>query len=468
MYDLLVTGGTLVTGNICRAGKLAIRDGRIAAIIAPEEPALAENTIDVTGKIVMPGAIDAHVHVYTPYSPAADTIGSASIAAAHGGLTDMFFFIGAAKGARPIPGTIYRAVDASGLDLGQFFPSIIAEGEKTSVIDFGIHCLTPPDHGVIDQIPVVARLGIRTFKFMLGYHPARGWGFDDKLLITALEKIAASGGIAMFHCEDGKAIGEVEDRLYREGKYDADHFLESRPGISEAETIRRVSLLCHRARCPIYIVHLSSKEGLDEVKRARDAGWDVTVETCPQYLLLTDEDTRRQKTLLKMAPPLRTRADNEALWEGIRQGYIDICASDHAPWELSRKLQAKDFMEAPFGAPGVETILPLMYSEGVAGGRISMSQLVQLMCVNPAKRFGIYPQKGSLNIGADADITIIDPVARWTIRGSDLHSRAGYTGYEGWPVTGRPVMSLRRGKVLLQDSHLKNAGPAAFLATRPV
>lgn len=468
MYDLVVTGGTLVTGDVSRTGTLAVKGGRTATIIEPGKPAEARETIDATGKLVIPGAIDAHVHVYTPYSPAADTIESASVAAAYGGITTMFCYIGAARDARQIPGTIYRTVDASGLRLDEFFPPIIAEGQNTSKIDFGIHCLTPPDYGVIDQIPSAARLGIRTFKFMLGYHPARGWGFDDRLLTIALEKIAGCGGIAMFHCENGNVIGETEDRLYRQGKYDVEHFLESRPGISEAETIRRVARLCHEIRCPMYIVHLSSREGLNEVKHARDAGWDVTVETCPQYLLLTDEDTRRQRALLKMAPPLRTRADNEALWEGIRQGYIDIAASDHAPWELSKKLQARDFMEVPFGAPGVETILSLMYSEGVAKGRITINRLVQLMCENPARRFGIYPRKGSFDSGADADISIIDPKAKWTIRSSELHSRAGYTGYEGWSITGKTVVSLSQGKVLLRDSHLERTQPAAFLATKPV
>ncbi|MCX8125934.1 MAG: amidohydrolase family protein, partial [Dehalococcoidia bacterium] len=260
----------------------------------------------------------------------------------------------------------------------------------------------------------------------------------------------------------------TEDRLYREGKYDVDHFLESRPGISEAETIRRTAALCHQTRCPMYIVHLSSKEGLEEVKRLRDNGWDVTVETCPQYLLLTDDDTRRQKALLKMAPPLRTQADNQALWDGIKQGYIDIVASDHAPWEMSKKLQARDFMEVPFGAPGVETLLPLMYSEGVAKGHITVSRLAQLMCENPARRFGIYPKKGSLGIGADADLTIIDPGVKWTIRGQHLHSRAGYTGYEGWQVTGRPVISLRRGEILLHEAAVQHTGQAVFLAARPV
>ncbi|MEW6142739.1 MAG: amidohydrolase family protein [Chloroflexota bacterium] len=468
MYDLLVTSGTLVTGTGSRDGSLAIKDGRIAGVIEPGKPVEASKTIDAAGKLVIPGAIDAHVHVYTPYSPAADTIESASVAAAHGGLTTMFFYIGAVRGARQIPGTIYRAIDASGLRLDEFFPPIIAEGQKTSKIDFGIHCLTPPDRGIIDQIPAAARLGIRTFKFMLGYHPARGWGFDDRLLTIALEKIAGSGGLAMFHCENGNTIGATEDQLYRQGKYDADHFLQSRPSTSEAETVRRVARLCHDTQCPIYIVHLSSKEGLDEVRRARDAGWDITIETCPQYLLLTDEDTRRQRVLLKMAPPLRTKADNEALWDGIRQGYIDICASDHAPWEMSEKLQAKDFMEAPFGAPGVETILPLMYSEGVAKGRIIANRLVQLMCENPAKRLGVYPEKGSLGIGADADLTIIDPGAKWTVSSTNLHSRAGYTGYEGRSVIGKPVVSLRQGKVLLRDSHLEYTQPAVFMATKPV
>jgi dihydropyrimidinase len=418
----------------------------------------------------MPGVIDAHVHCRTSYSPAADTIHDASVSAAFGGVTSFFLHIGPSKGTRPVPGTVYRVVDASGMVAKDYFEKIIREGEDTSLIDFGIHCMLPPDESFTSQVPDMVEMGISSFKLMLGYHPARGWTVDDFLLMKVLDLIGKSGGMAMFHCENGNAIGFLEDRLMASGIYDPAHFLSSRPSILESETINRMATLCELASCPMYVVHLSSAIGLSTLLEARRRGTDITAETCPQYLLLSESDTVGQGVRCKMAPPLRTIADNNALWQALASGDIEIAASDHAPWELhTQKLSAGDFASAPFGAPGVETILPILFSEGVNRGRLSLTRLAEILCANPARKLGIYPQKGAISKGSDADLVIIDPDRRWNLDETGLHSKAGYSAFNRWPLTGKPVATVVKGKIVVEEGILKNPNPIGrFLKRRPV
>jgi len=470
MFDLVLTGGTVITGAESQEATIAVKDGRIASILPRLAKPEANVTVDISGKLAIPGAIDAHVHVRTIYNPAADTIRTASVAAAYGGITSFFIFIGVSKGTKAVPGTVYRTIDATGIQVEEYFEPIIHEGQHSSVIDFGIHCMLPPDSSFVEQIPRAVRMGITTFKIMQGYHPTRGWTIDDYLLMSVLDKIAGCGGTAMFHCENGNVIGYLEEKLLQDKQYDAAHFLKSRPNVLEAETLYRMGILCHTSGCPMYVVHLSTREGLDNLERLRKLGWNLSAETCPQYLILTDDDLQRQGALLKMAPPLRTIADQEALWDGIRHGSIEVVASDHAPWEKdSQKLATPDFNAAPFGAPGVETVLPLLYSEGVVKGRITVNQLVQLLCENPAKKCGVWPRKGSFNMGADADITVVDPDMKWTITANELHSSAGYTGYEGKKVIGKPVMSFVRGIPVLRDGQVRaTPGEVRYLSRTAV
>jgi dihydropyrimidinase len=336
-----------------------------------------------------------------------------------------------------------------------YFGSIIREGEGSSLIDFGIHCMLPPDLSFISQIPNIVRMGITSFKMMLGYHPLRGWTLDDFLLMKVLDLIGSSGGIAMFHCENGNAVGFLEDRLLAAGTYDPEHFLSSRPSLLESETLNRVSILCQLTNCPMYVVHLSSSEGLSALKEALQRGANITSETCPQYLLLSESDTIAQGARCKMAPPLRRPADNKALWQALSDGTINIAASDHAPWNLqNQKLSATDFASVPFGAPGVETLLPLLFSEGVSRGNLSLVRMVEILCLNPARKLGLYPKKGVIAKGSDADIAIIDPKKHWRVDESLLHSKAGYSAFHGWPMTGAPMTTVVKGKVVVEEGVL--------------
>lgn len=454
MLDLIVKNGKLVAESGVYTGDIGIKDGKIAAIVSGELNLESAHSIDATGKLVMPGFIDVHVHDRTQVAGLTMVDKPPEIArcGAYGGITTLIFYVGARWGDKPP---------------ADFFAPIIEEADKSSVVDFGIHCVLFPDAKVIRQVPEVVRLGISSFKMILGYHPSRGWVLDDGLLMLTMETIGASGGLAMFHCENGYLIGYLEDKFVASGKYTAKTFLEARPNLVEAQSVYTILCLARMTDCPSYIVHLSAREGLEHIIKARMEGVNVTAETCPQYLLLTDEEMHRQGVLPKMAPPIRYAADTEAMWRGIQQGHIEVVASDHASFSTAQKLSAPDFRSVPFGIPGIETIVPLIYSEGVVRGRLSLPQMAKLLAENPAKRFGLYPRKGAIRIGADADLVLIDPDIEWEIDIKNLHYKTGFTPYQGWKVKGKPVLSLLRGEVLLKDGELhREAGYGTFLARK--
>lgn len=468
MLDYLLKGGLIANASDVYEGSIGVKNGKIAATLGKDTEEKASEVIPLQGKIVMPGAIDIHTHVKTSYSPLVDDLKQVSIEGAYGGITTFFIHLGLSKGMKEVKGTPYKAIDTEGVKLEEFFKPIIEEGRRNSVIDFGMHCVLAADEGVIRQIPDGPKVGITSWKMTLGYNPSRGWTIDDRKLMIILENIAATKGLAMFHCENGYVIGYLEDKLVAEGRYDADHFLEARPGILEAETIYRISVFSRMTGCPFYVVHLSSKEGEETITTARMMGTEITVETCPQYLLLTDEDNLKQRGVLKVAPPLRTKEDTEALWKALSAGRIDTIGSDHAGFDRdSQKLAAPNFLAVPFGIPGIETMLPLMFSEGVAKGRITLSRLVQVLSTNPAKKLGLYPRKGSFAVGADADLVVIDPNVNWEIKATELHSNARFTGYEGWQVKGKPVMSMLRGNMLLRDGRLQGQPGCGLYIHRP-
>jgi dihydropyrimidinase len=234
----------------------------------------------------------------------------------------------------------------------------------------------------------------------------------------------------------------------------------------EAEAVYRIIALSSITRCPLYIVHNSAKESVKLIREFKLQGQDITAETCPQYLLLSNDDLVKQGPKCKIAPPLRTVDDQHALWQGIQQGFIDTIGSDHAA--VNRETAEKegwDFRKQPFGIPGIETILPLLYSEGVVKGRITLNKLVEILSANSARRFGIYPQKGTISIGSDADLVLIDPSIEWEIKASELHSKANYTPYQGWKIKGKPVLSLLRGEILLKDGKVhQRPGFGRYLA----
>jgi dihydropyrimidinase len=302
----------------------------------------------------------------------------------------------------------------------------------------------------------------------MGYKK-RGMMVSTAFMLQAFEAIRSCGGMAMVHAENGPLIDYLQEKFISEGLTDPRRYPETCPHTAEVLAIMEATELAHISRCPLYIVHLSTAEGLRYIRAAREDGKDVSTETCPQYLLLTENDMERYGPYAKVGPPLRTHDDTEALWRGLSNRSISLLSSDHAAHSRESKEPGwKDIFEAPVGMIGVETLAPLMFSEGVMKRHLPLTWFSCVMSEAPAKVFGLYPQKGVISVGADADLTIIDPEKEVTIRAEDLHSMAGYSLYDGWKVKGYPVMTLLRGKVLLNEGQLEQGpGYGKYLA-RPV
>jgi len=441
MYDLLVIGGFLVSEGGIRRADVAVKGGQIAAV-GDLTGSKASRVVSAEGKYVLPGLIDVHTHpVYL------DDMGALSVAAAHGGIATL----------------IHYAYAKPGHGLLETLDRFREEGEAKSVLDFALHGgLFDPKHQA-HEIPQAVELGVTSFKMFMTYAKL-GWMTDDYQLMHTLDIIAGAGGLGMVHAENGLATDYLEDKFNAEGRDPAEAFEATRPGILEGEAVNRAIALAQVAGCPIYIPHVSAKEAVEVIAQAKGRGWRVYGETCPQYLTLTGEEIFRQGPLAKIGPPLRGKEDQEALWQGLSQGVLDVIASDHAPKE---KRKEDDFFRAAYGSPQVETMVEVVYEAGVNGGRITLPRLVQLFSENPAKIFGLYPRKGALKVGSDADLVVFDPQLEHTITKESQHSNAPYTLYKGWRCLGKPVFSLQRGEVILEDGELRaKPGCAQFLRTQ--
>ncbi len=439
--DMVVEGGRVVAGGTVAEATVAISEGTIAALLAPgvlpPEAAHAQR-IDASGKIVMPGVVDAHVHIAN-FTPQADTFASMSTAAAFGGVTTAIPYI---------QGKV-------GMPAREFLTHFRDEGEAQSLVDFAMHCrLQAPERGVTRQFDDALELGVTSFKMFMAYRK-RGIMWDDYSLYEALDCIGQRGGLFCCHAENGDVIDYLEDKFAAEGRYTPDNYLAVRPPEAEVEATFRVLTIARLARCPLYLVHMSTGQGISLAHQAQLAGQPVWVESCPQYLTLTDDDVKRLGGLAKCAPPPRDRSDVDAVWQAVADGSVQTIGSDHAPWPLENKsLPPERFAEVFFGLPGIESMLPVMYSEGVARGRIDLPRMVEVLCEAPARAFGLFPRKGAIAVGADADLVLLDPDREWKITATEMHSQAGYTPYEGWTVRGKPATTILRGKVVVQDGKL--------------
>ncbi len=439
-FDQLIKSGLIVgPQNICKTD-IAIRDGRIAKM-APDLPENeARAVIDGSGKYIIPGLLDVHTHpVYV------DTIQDCSALGAFGGITTM----------------IHYAYARPGMELAETVRQFIDEGKATSYTDFAIHGAMFDAQNQIQDIPKCFDMGVTSFKMFMTYAKL-GWMTDDYYLSKAMDIISELDGLAMVHGEDGLSIDYLEDKYRNQPQRDV--FLKMRPAALETDAIFRAISIAETMNCALYIVHISASRALEPIRWARDKGQTVYTETCPQYLVLTDKNLQEKGPLAKIGPPLRTPQDNQALWEGLKTGLIDVIASDHAP--KAKKID-DDFFDAPFGSPSTETMLAVAYQKGVNEGRVDLCTLIRALSETPAKIFGLYPQKGVLQTGSDADLVIFDPAIRHTISQNTQHSNAGYTLYEGLECLGAPTLVMHRGDIIVEDMKLKGiSGKGKFLQTR--
>lgn len=432
--DLVIRGGEIVTAGSRQIADVAVVDGKISQIGGYVDGA---EEIDARGKFVISGGIDMHVHM----SPAdiaqgnyswADDFASGSRAAASGGVTT----IGNMTFARPSESLVeaVRRTDE------------IAASE--SIVDYVLHpVLWDLTDDAIEQIPELAADGCVSVKLFMKMSNA---GSRPKLFIRALNRSAAHGLLPMIHCEDDAVIDYLTESLIAEGKGGISYYAESRPPYSEAVAVTRAIAFARAAGARIYLVHVSSREAIEAAGRGREEGVSVHLETRPEYLFLTNAEFERPDGALYVgSPPLRSESDIDAMWAGLASGVVDTCCSDHAPWNSDEKLDpSNDIGSFPSGVSAVEHMLPLLFTKGVMAERITMEQFVQVTSTNAAKLFNLYPKKGTLSVGSDADIAIWDPGIERTVTAKTSHSNADYTIYEGERFVGGPSHTISRGEVI--------------------
>jgi dihydropyrimidinase len=451
--DVEIRGGVLVDSKELRLADVFIRNGVVDSIELPGTGKQARRVIDAKGKFVLPGIVEAHLHpVY------ADRLDTLSRAAVYGGITTLIPYIGAVK-AWGVEGNLWDAVN--------YF---IDEGARDSVIDFGLHCsLVAGDMAELENlVPRICARGVRSFKGFMAYKK-RGMYLSDRDLLRILSALKDNGGLFCVHAENGDLCDFLEEGFAAAGKTGPEYYGPSRPGITEAEATFRILSFANVLDCPMYVVHVSTKEAMDVIDMFRQ--WNkapIFAETCTHYLTLTNEDTLKLGTLAKVSPPLREKEHVDALWQAVIAGRIDVIGSDTAGHMLkSKEPRFGNVFNAAYGLPGQETMFTVTYDEGFNRRGVSLPRLVELMAEKPARIFGLYPKKGVLQPGSDADVLIFDPTREHVITASGTHTKTDYSMYENRRVLGAPELVMQRGEVLLENGELKaTKGRARFLEAK--
>jgi dihydropyrimidinase len=436
--SVLLKGGTVVNAT-GRYVADVFADGDQIKAIGTDLDNPADEVVDAKGKYILPGAIDPHTHISMPFmgTYAQDDYETGTIAAACGGVTCVVDFDLQQKGE-----SLLEALERK---------KALAEGK--ACVDYSLHpAVMDPRPEVIEEVKKACLdYGTPSFKIFMVYD----FRVDDATMIKLLEQTKEHGGLVQVHAENVHIIDHMNAVLEKEGKLEPYFHAVSRPNIAEEEAIYRASKMVEMTGSRIYIVHLSSKEGLWVVKAARDRGVNIYAETCPQYLLLDDERYKEPDwngAKYVMSPPLRTKESNEALWEGLRGGDLQVVATDHCPFDFNGKKDMfgkEDYKKIPNGAPGIETLLLMLHSEGVAKGRITLEKMVDVLSSGTARMFGL-KDKGEIAVGKDADIVVFDPHQKFSVTRSKLHMNVDYTPYEGFEVTGMPSAVYSRGKKTAQ------------------
>lgn len=454
----LIKNGNIVTSSETFKADLLIED-EIIKEIGIIDKSVADTVIDATDKFVMPGAIDAHTHMALRQSEqftSVDSFYTGGVAAACGGTTTIVDHIAFSPAGSPLHTSIERYYELA----------------KDCAIDYSFHgVIQYVDDEIIKELEnLVLNEGITSFKAYSTY----SYPMNDEGFLRILKSMKKTGGILTVHCENDGITNYLQKKFISEGNTSAKYHPLSRPNNAEAETVARLIQISELADdSNLYIVHTSAKESLDQIRLGRKRGLkNLKVETCPQYLLLTDEEYDKENAeALKyiMAPPLRKKEDNEALWTAVQDNTVDVIATDHCPFHHSQKLEGMNaFNKAPGGVAGVEERVRLIFTHGVSTNKISENQFVKLLCENPARIFGMYPKKGTLAIGADADIMIIDPNEKDTLSKQNLHSVCDYSIFEGFEVSCKIPYVLLRGKVLVKDGKfLGEKGYGKFIKRSP-
>ncbi len=453
-FDTVIKNGTIVTAADTYASDLGIAGGRIAAIAADLPAENAGTVINAAGRMVMPGGIDVHTHLDMPFggTTSADDFKSGTIAAAFGGTTTLVDF----------------AIQFKGQTLRQAFDGWMGKAEGKAAIDYSFHCIiTELGDAHMEEMGQLVREGVSSFKLFMAYPGV--FMLDDATIFRAMSQAAKHGGLICMHAENGGAIDVIVRRALAEGKRAPKYHALTRPTTAEAEATGRAIALAEMAGAPVYIVHLSCNDALEKVREARDRGLPAYAETCPQYLFLSIDNfdvPGFEGAKYVFTPPLREKWHQEKLWQGLAKDTLQVVSTDHCPfcYKEQKELGKDDFTKIPNGGPGIEHRLSLVYTGGVHGKRFSANRFVQLVATAPAKLFGLYPRKGTIAVGSDADLVVFDPDQEQVISAKTHHMRVDYSMFEGIRVKGVPQTVLSRGRVVIESNKfVGHAGAGEFV-----
>ncbi|WP_294924444.1 dihydropyrimidinase [uncultured Paracoccus sp.] len=456
-FDTIIAGGRVSTASDTFDCDIGIRDGRIAAL--GHDLGTADQVIDATGKWVLPGGIDSHVHISQPSGEGivmADDFESATRSAALGGNTTVLPF----------------CLQESGVPLRESLKDYHAKAEGNCHTDVSFHLIIsdPTDQVLGQDLPALVHEGYTSFKVFMTYE---GLALSDLELLKVMAVARETRALVMVHAENYDVIRYLTDQLEQAGKTAPRFHATSRPVIAEREATYRAISLAELSEVPLMVVHVSNREAMEEIRRARQKGLKILGETCTQYLTLTEDDLEglnMEGAKYVCSPPPRDRESQDACWEGLQQGVFDLFSSDHCPFRYDDpqgKLAPKgrtSFRWVPNGIPGVGARLPILFSEGVMKGRIDINRFVALTATNHARIYGLYPKKGTIAVGADADIALWDPEVKHRLTHAMLNDGADYTPYEGMELTGWPVLTMLRGQVVMQDGALTETRAGTHVA----
>jgi dihydropyrimidinase len=454
MGTLLIHGGTLVTARDTWSADILVEDDRIREI-APSIPlTTADRAINADGMLVMPGGIDVHTHLDMPFggTTSSDDFETGTRAAAYGGTTTIVDF----------------AIQARGTKMRDALDTWWRKADGKACIDYGLHMIvTDLAEAGLEDMDSMVREGVASFKLFMAYPNVLM--VDDATIFRAMRQTAKNGALVCMHAENGGVIDIIVQRALAEGRTAPIYHALTRPVLAEAEAVHRSIALAEMAGAPVYIVHLSSEDALNQVREARDRGLPAFAETCPQYLLLSIEELERpgfEGAKYVFTPPLREKHHPPKLWNGLKHDHLQVVSTDHCPFcfKEQKQLGKDDFTKIPNGGPGIENRLQLMYHHGVSSGKIPLNRFVELVSTTPARLFGMYPRKGTLAAGSDADIVVWDPEAEHTISAATHHMRVDYSMFEGFSVRGNARQVISRGDLIVDNGKfLGRAGRGQYL-----
>jgi D-hydantoinase len=435
--DMILKGGKIATSTGVMEADVAVDEGKIVEISKATNLPEADKVLNVSGLFILPGIVDAHVHVCDP-GFIRESFRTGTAAAAAGGVTTIIDMASSGQLRTSSVVMLNRKKEAA---------------EREAFVDFGLYGGEIADEKDLVEIGELVRAGVVGFGeiMMCGDMPVK----NDEVLLEALRLISVAKSLAAVHAEDNFLLTTMKQRMMSNGRRDAGAFADARPNEAEAQAVAKALILSRRVNGRLHVCHLSTREGLESIRAARARGMRVTTEVCPHHLFLTRDSFSELGPLVITTPPLRTKQDAYALWNGLKDGTIDLIVSDHCAFKKKEKdVGLQDVWKTPPGVPGLETLALLMLGKGVSEGKVSLEKFVKASSENPAKIFGLYPKKGALQKGADADMLIVDLHKQHKITVEDMKCVADYTPFEGWIVNAKHVMTIVRGRIVAEEGQV--------------